>query len=473
MDSVTKRLREGEDRASTQSRPGFAVLEILRRKVWGVRWYRALGWAGIHSLVGFVLGFITIKFTAAYLGPSGIALVAQLGNFLVICHGILGGGIGAATMRVSPEFGSDRAGRKRFLATTWRLASLFAVVSMVAIALASGPLARWLLTSNDHGTAVMLAGVAVACLVLNTVIVTAINAAGEMGRVVACHAIASVIAFAVYVPASVVWGIPGGLIGYAISQCVFLPVSLVILRWSSSVAPEDFRGRFDLAQARRILGFVPMLTVHSIMSPLGLILIRDMVASHLGLATAGLWQATWRVSEIYLGIVMASLALYFPARLGEVVGTPKLREEIVRTLARVVGISAAVALTIFLLRDWVVRIVFTEEFLPMRDLMPFQLLGDMLTVAAWTFGFVLVALVRSHWYIALEILIPAIYFGGAWYLVPEFGARGVTWAYCLAGATQFAISVFALRDVLIRGSDGRSNGRSYPGKPYNAEAGLT
>ena len=77
----------------------------------------------------------------------------------------------------------------------------------------------------------------------------------------------------------------------------------------------------------------------------------------------------------------------------------------------------------------------------------------------------LVALVRSHWYIALEILIPAIYFGGAWYLVPEFGARGVTWAYCLAGATQFAISVFALRDVLIQGSDGSSNRRSSLSNP--------
>jgi PST family polysaccharide transporter len=459
MDGITKHSRESEDKASTQSRAGFAVLEILRRKVWGVRWYQALGWAGIHSLLGLVLSFVTIKFTAAYLGPSGIALVAQLGNFLVLCHGILGGGIGTATLRVYPEFGSDRAGRKRFLATAWRLGSLFAVVSIVTIALASGPLARWLLTSDDHRTAMMLAGVAVACMVLNTVIMSAINAAGEMGRLVACHAIASVIAFAVYVPASVVWGIPGGLIGFAISQSVCLPVSLAVLRWSSSVAPEDFRGRFDLTQARRIMGFVPMLIAHSIMSPLGLIMIRDMVASHLGLATAGLWQATWRISEIYLGIVMVSLGLYFPTRLGEVVGTPELREEIVRTFVRVVGIAAAAALTIFLLRDWVVRIVFTEEFLPMRDLMPFQLLGDMLAVAGWTFGFVLVALVRSHWYIALQILTPAIYFGGALYLVPKFGARGVTWAYCLAGATYIAISVFALRDVLIQGSDGHSNSR--------------
>ena len=95
----------------------------------------------------------------------------------------------------------------------------------------------------------------------------------------------------------------------------------------------------------------------------------------------------------------------------------------------------------------------------MRDLIPFQLLGDVLRVAAWTLGFVLVALVRSRWYIASEILIPAVYFGAALYLVPKFGARGVTWAYCLAGSTHFAISVFALRDVLIRGSEGSSNRR--------------
>ncbi len=459
MDGVTQHLRKSGDTASTQSRAGFAVLEIFRRKVGGARWYRALGLGGMHSLLGLVLSFITIKFTAVYLGPSGIALVAQLGNFISICQGILGGGIGTATGRLSPEFGHDSAGRKRFLATAWRLASLFAVASIVVIAAGSGPLARWLLTSDEYRTAMMLAGVAVGCLVLNTVIISAINAAGEMGRVVACYAITSLVAFAVYVPASVVWGIPGGLIGFAISQSVCLPVSLTMLRWSSSVALEDFRGRFDRTQAQRILGFVPMLIAHSTMSSLGLILIRDMVASHLGLVTAGLWQATWRVSEIYLGVVMASLSLYFLPRLGEVVGTRALREEIVRTFARVVGITAVVALTIFLLRDWVVRMVFTEEFLPVRDLMPFQLLGDVLRMAAWTLGFVLVALVRSRWYIALEILIPAIYFGGALFLVPEFGARGVTWAYCLAGAAHFCVSVFALRDVLIQGSDGRSNGR--------------
>lgn len=419
------------------------------------QWYRALGLGGMHSLLRLVLSFISIKFTAIYLGPAGLALVAQLANFISICQGLLGGGLGTATARLYPEFRKDPAARKRFLATAWRLASVFAVASIVAIALASGPLARWLLTSEEHRTALMLAGIAVACLVLNVVIMSAINGAGELGRVVISNVIASAVGCAVYVPASVLWGISGGLIGYAISQMAFLPVSLAVLRWSSRVAPGDFRGGLDRAEARRILGFVPMLVAHSVMSPLGLILIRDLVASQLGLATAGLWQAAWRLSEVYLGVVMASLSLYFHPRLGEVVGTPALREEIVRTFARAVGITAAIAFTLFLTRDWVVRIVFTEEFLPVRDLMPFQLLGDVLRMAAWTLGFVLVALVRSRWYIALEILVPAIYLGGALFLVPQFGAHGVPWAYCLAGAAHFAISAFALRDVLFQSPDRR------------------
>lgn len=445
---------------SARSGAGFAAPAILGRKAGDTRWYRALGMGGMHSLLRLVLSFVSIKFTAIYLGPSGLALVAQLGNFISICHGLLGGGLGTATARLYPEFHGDRAGRKRFLATAWHLAAVSAVVSIVTIAAASGPIAQWLLTSGEHRTAVMLAGVAVACLVLNTVIMSAINGTGELGRVVTSNVIASAVGCAVYVPASVAWGISGGLIGYAISQMVFLPVSLAILRGSPSVAFEDFRGRFDRAQAQRILAFVPMLMAHSVISPLGLILIRDLVASQLGLATAGLWQATWRLSEVYLGVVMASLSLYFHPRLGEVIGTPALREEIVRTFTRAVGITAAIALLLFLMRDWVVRIVFTEEFLPVRDLMPFQLLGDVLRMAAWTLGFVLVALVRSRWYIALEILVPAIYLGGALFLVPQFGVLGVTWAYCLAGAAHFAISAFALRDVLIRGSDGHRSAQA-------------
>jgi len=450
MDSVAERPRKSGDKAAETSR-GFSVRGSFLGGIWAAGWYRALGLGGIHSLFRLALSFITIKVTAVYLGPSGIALVAQLVNFIALASGFFGGGITTATSRLYPEFRHDPVSRKRFLATAWYLACGLGVVSIVVIALGAAPLARWLLTSDEHVDTMMLAGIAVACMVLNGAIVSAINGAGEMGRVVVSGLIGSVVAFAVYVPASMLWGVTGGLIGFAVSQMAFLPVTLWLLRGSPGVARGDFHGPFDPVQARRILSFMPMLLAHSVMSPLGLILIRDLVASHLGLATAGIWQAAWRLSEVYTGVVMASVSMYFLPRLGEVAGTPALRGEIIRTFWRAVGITAAFAVMIFLLRDWVVWIVFTDEFLPVRDLMPYQLLGDVVKMAAWTLGFVLVALVRSRWYIALEIAVPAIYFGGALWLVPQYGAQGVTWAYCLSAAVHLVVSVLALRDILLSG----------------------
>lgn len=419
---------------------------------------RTVGLGGMQSLARLALSFATIKFTAVYLGPSGLALVAQLQNFVALCYGMFGNSIATATARLYAEFRTDRARGHRFLATAWRLGYLFSLLFMVAIALGSGPLAQWLLKSEEYVAAVMVAGVAVLCLVLNAVILSAMNAVGEVGRVVLSNVIASVVGFAVYVPASVVWGIPGGLVGYAISATVCLPVSLAILRWSSSLAWKDFQGVLDRTEVRRIMSFMPMLIAHSVMPVLALILIRDMVAFQLSLETAGLWQATWRLSEVYLGVVMTSVSLYLMPRLGEVVGTPALRLEIIWTFVRTVGVTAAIAFAIFLFRDLIVRIVFTQEFFAVRDLMPFQLLGDVLKMAAWTFEVALVALVRSRWYIALQILIPATYLGGTMVLIPTFGAKGVTWAYCLAGAVHLAVSTFALRDVLFQKPDRRSDG---------------
>jgi PST family polysaccharide transporter len=414
------------------------------------RWSRALGLGSVHSLVRLALSFLTIKVTAVYLGPAGLALVAQLANFIGFCHGALGNTIGSATARLYPEYRDDPVKRRRLLATAWRLAGTLLVPAALLIVLAAAPLARWLLDSDAHAVAVAIGAAAAVCLVLAHVIICALDGAGELGRVVACASLSAVAGFAVYVPACVLWGIPGGLIGYALSQILALPVSYALLRGSPGVAPADFRAAFDPVLARRILAFMPMLVVHSAMQPLGLILIRDSVAAQLGLESAGLWQAAWRLSEVYLGVVMASLSLYFLPRLGEVAGTPALRPEILRTLARVVGLTAAVALAIFLLRDLVVRLVFTREFLEVRALMPVQLAGDVLRIGGWTLGFVLVALVRSRWYIALELMMPALYFAGTLAFVPEYGMRGVPIAYCIASAAHLGVSLFALRDILFR-----------------------
>ena len=61
----------------------------------------AFGWGSAQAIVRLVVGFVSIKVTAIFLGPAGIALVGQTGNFLTLLQGTLGNAIQTAVIFVT------------------------------------------------------------------------------------------------------------------------------------------------------------------------------------------------------------------------------------------------------------------------------------------------------------------------------------------------------------------------------------
>jgi PST family polysaccharide transporter len=225
---------------------------------------------------------------------------------------------------------------------------------------------------------------------------------------------------------------------------------LALASRTRSLALSDFIGGFDRGEAARIGSFYRILVFHAVMAPLSLILIREHVTSHLSLESAGLWQASWRLSETYTMVVIMSATTQYMARLGEVAHSPaRLRAELLKTMAMAVSATAALALTIYLLRDWIVRLLFSRAFLPVTDLLPIQLTGDVVKMVGSMLGYGLVATSRNGWYIAIEIAVPSAFILAARALTPSMGVSAVPSAYVIAGVLQSTMTIVALRHVLF------------------------
>jgi PST family polysaccharide transporter len=403
-----------------------------------------------RALVNLLCSFVSIKFTAVYLGPSGLALIAQFNNFMSLCQGIVVSGLATATTRLSSEYGADLNRRRALLGTVGKVGLCLGPPVALAVIVASPWLASWLLKDVDYAWVFVLGAIGILAAILNAVLLSALSARGEITRVVGSNMLATVIGVLVFAPAAVRWGLTGGLYASSAIYLLSLLVTLVLISRSSLIRLRDFIGRFDRVEGRRIAAFYPMLIFHAVTAPLSLILIREHVASTLGLESAGLWQACWRLSETYLMVVMSSVTTQFMARLGEVSNFPdRLRAEVLRTLGAAVGITSVFALGIFLLRDWIVKIVFSSAFLPVADLMPIQLFGDVLKMGGWTLGFVLVATLRVRWYITIAVVCPVVFIALARILGVMQGVQGVTTAYVIAGLVQCILSVIALRHLLF------------------------
>ena len=79
----------------------------------------AFRWGGSMAAVRLVCSFLSIKVTAVYLGPAGLALVAQYASFLSMFQSMLGQGLVTGAVRLSSEY-SDDAARRRVEVTTNR-----------------------------------------------------------------------------------------------------------------------------------------------------------------------------------------------------------------------------------------------------------------------------------------------------------------------------------------------------------------
>jgi hypothetical protein len=75
----------------------------------------------------------------------------------------------------------------------------------------------------------------------------------------------------------------------------------------------------------------------------------------------------------------------------------------------------------------------------MQELLAPELVGDVLRALAYVAGYVAVAKASTKLYVAAEFFQSGMLLVLAHFLIPQFGSRGVPYAYCLTYAVYFAI----------------------------------
>ena len=375
-----------------------------------------------QAVVRLACSFLSIKLTAVYLGPAGLAMVSQFNTLVTLGQGVLGAGLATAVVRLTPEYASSPDRQANLWRTAMRLAIYASVLGMVLVLLLAGPLAQRLFQERAFTWAAAICGVAIAASLLNTVLLGILNGLKAVGAVAGSQVVATVAGLLLFAPACIIWGIPGGLAASALAYAAGLAITIwITARLRLMPGRQLWAGGVDRAEASRIFAFYPMLIAHAALTPLATLLVRDGVIGQLDFRQAGLWQAAWRLSEVYTALITSSVSLYFMPRLGELMDQPgAMRREVWRMLALVVALTGCIALALLLTRDWVVRLVFASSFDGVQQLMPVQLMGDVLKMAAWTLGFVLVARVQTAWYVAIEVLVPVVFVLAARALVPEW-----------------------------------------------------
>jgi O-antigen/teichoic acid export membrane protein len=120
--------------------------------------------------------------------------------------------------------------------------------------------------------------------------------------------------------------------------------------------------------------------------------IRVYVGRTLGTESLGHYQAAWTISTQYISFVLMAMAADYYPRLSGLNHDAAAASRLVNEQTEIATLlSAPVFIAMMALAPWVLRLLYTASFAPAVEVLRWQVLADVLKVASWPLGFVILA----------------------------------------------------------------------------------
>ncbi|MBI6549540.1 lipid III flippase WzxE [Xenorhabdus lircayensis] len=413
---------------------------------------KASVWTAGSTLIKIGVGLLVIKLLAVSFGPTG---VGQAGNFrqLITVLGVLSGaGIFNGVTKYVAENYQQPERLRAVLGTSSSIILGSSTLLAVIFLLFSDVISIGLFGHNHYKTVVQaLAFIQMGIAYANYFLAILKGFRDAQGNALAII-LGSLVGVIAYGLCYWLGGYEGALAGLAlVPALVVFPAGVIILHRKvitfSALKPFSvLKPTWDRAIASHLGKFTLMALLTSITLPVAYVMMRNLLAERYSWEEVGIWLGVSSISDAYLQFITASFTVYLLPTLSRLESKQEITSEIVKALKFVLPAVAAASFSVWLLRDFVIWLLFSDKFIAMRGLFAWQLVGDVLKVGAYVFGYLVIAKAALRFYVLTEVSQFLLLTGFSHWLIPENGALGAAQSYMATYIVYFILccSVFII-----------------------------
>ena len=401
----------------------------------------------IHILLKLVFGFITSKALAIFVGANGMAFVGNFRAFLNVVENFSLLGIQNAIVKYVSEYQHDKVKLKSVLATF----GLLLLASSIAISLILIFGANYLSKEIFHHSEIYsfvfyVLAIVFPLYVFSTFCISVVNGFQEYKKVIYIQIISSSIALLFSVFLIYYYNTFGALISLVLAPVFVFFVSLFHLRNVISFSDVFSFQSFDFLVVKNLSEYVLMALVSGVIGSFVLLEIRTDVIEITGLKNAGIYEGLQRISSYYLLFISSIMAIYFYPKLAEQNSNSKAI--ILNYLKTIIPVFAIGLGLIYVLRKFIIQMLFSTEFETMESLFLWQLVGDLLKAVSLIFGTILIATKQTKAFIITEIISLFIMYYSTNWMLHATGIDGIVIAHTFTYFMYLLVLVIYFRKKL-------------------------
>lgn len=392
--------------------------------------------------------FVVTKIIAIYVGPSGMALIGQFQNFLTILMSFATGAINNGVVKYTAEYRDNDSEKQKLWSTALRISLSTTFLTALLVGYFYKQLSIIFFKSSEYQDIFLIFSLTLVFFVLNTLLLAILNGQKEIKKLTIVNIASSFISLLLTGSLAYHYGLYGALLSYSTAQALVFFITLGFVVKSPWFKIKFFTEKLNRAYLKKLANYTLMVMTTALTVPVSQIIVRDYIGETIDWNHAGYWDAISKISNSYLSIITTTLATYYLPKLSQINDPVELRKEILYGYKIVIPIVLVTAISIFYAKDIVIKILFTAQFIPMRDLFFYQLLGDIFKIASWLLGYIMVAKAMTKVFISTEIIFSLSFVLLSIGFIKTYGLIGVTMAFAINYFLYLIVMAFIFKNIL-------------------------
>lgn len=377
-----------------------------------------------------LIGLISQKIVAIYLGPSGVAILGNLRNLMGLVGMFSTTGIDQGVVTLQSKFSDTPKHLKELYKTFNFYALIGSLFTAVILLFGYKDLSEFIFGTQQYDYLLLVLALGLPFMAIYNVAIAVANGKSDYKRVTFITVFVHVAVSAGLIILVQRFDLKGALWAIVLTPLVQV-ISLFIFSRSQVISLIMAGIGLIKTISRQLFIFVIMSFSAVVLSNVVDLFLRNQLILKLSALDAGYWTSMTSVSNYYLSILAGFYSLYVLPRYAKVDTMSEFKREVWKIFKFIIPVFLLLFVVIYLLRDVLVILLFSKEFIPMTDLFKWQLLADLIKIIAVIIAFNLIAKQMWKLFIISEIFSSLLFYILGSYLIDNIGLEGVVIAHLL------------------------------------------
>ena len=401
-------------------------------------------------LVRMLFSLVSQKALAILIGAEGISLVGNLKNVLAFLEQFSILGTSNGLVKYIAQHKDDKKQLSNLFSTVFVLSAITCIISFIILFFWSNTLSNFIFgEGSGFGFIFKILAFILPFTSVNAVLYSLLNGLSAYRLFSKIGLVVVITSTVLIVLLTIKFGLTGSLIAF--STIPFLQFLIYII-----LSSKTYSGYINLRSISFNLSFKKQLLSYSLMTLVVVFLInitdvaiRHLIQDKISMADAGYWTAMNSISKVYMQFTAAIFPLYILPVYAKLNNTVDFRKEVIKIYKMLLPLLFIGMVIVFIFRDFIIKALYTNEFLEMSSLFKWQLLGDLVKFIAIVLSYQFIAKKQMGYFIITEVFSVLMFYGFSVYFIDIYGTDGVVMAHFVRYVLFLLIVLFILRHSLI------------------------